>query len=118
MEELQYQREALHKDGSNTEAVDRLVFKIAFCEIEEVKELLAALELEANKLGWPRDRDYAAIALQAASSKATKLVFIEMIEFAINRARFCASCATAGGEGIARSTHIHELENLLKTRNS
>lgn len=118
MEELQYHREALNKDGSNTEAVDRLVFQIASSEIEEAKKLLATLESEANKLGWPRDRDYAAVALQAASSKATKLVFIEMIEFAINRAKFCASCATAGGEGIARSMHIHELENLLKTHNS
>ncbi len=37
-----------------------------------------------------------------------------MLQFALGRAEWCASCATAGGEGIARSRHVQELEALIR----
>ena len=114
MDELQYNRDALKQEGSGTEAVDILVTKIALAHTtEEAQTLLNELEPEANKLRWPRDRDYAAVALQYASAQAIPSVCKEMLKFALGRAQWCASCATAGGEGITRSRHIHELEALL-----
>lgn len=115
MDELRYYREALSKQGSSTETVDRLVAQIALSStIENAQALLGELEPEANNLGWPLDRDYAAVALQYSVDQAVPEVGKAMLQFALGRAEWCASCATAGGEGIARSRHVQELEALIR----
>ncbi|MDH0895000.1 MULTISPECIES: hypothetical protein [unclassified Pseudomonas] len=117
MDELSYNREALDKEGSSTEVVDRLVAKIALSStVENTQDLLEELESEVNNLGWPLDRDYVAVALQYSANQAAPEVGKIMLQFALGRAEWCASCATAGGEGIARSRHIQELEALIRAR--
>lgn len=115
MDELRYNREALIKEGSSTEIVDRLVAQVASSStIETAQALLGELEPEANNLGWPLDRDYAAVALQYSADQATHEVGKAMLQFALGRAEWCASCATAGGEGIARSRHVKELDAQIR----
>ena len=112
MDAIDYHRNALIADGDDPTEVEESVSLI--CQIQDenlLKEALANLELLANKLGWPRDKDYAALLLQhAADSIDNKKVRAAILGFALNRAMWCASAATAGGEGISRSRHVKELE--------
>lgn len=114
MDKLQHTGEALRKQGCSTEEVDRLVTRITVAPSAQVAQsLLAQLEPEANKLGWPYDRDYSALALQKAAPEALPEVRRKMLQFALGRAEWCASCATSGGEGLARYEHVRELAALL-----
>ncbi|MDO8331896.1 MAG: hypothetical protein Q7T36_15635 [Fluviicoccus sp.] len=115
MNDFQHTGEALRREGSSTAAVDDLVSKTSTAtSLEDVAAFLKQLELEANKLPWPFDRDYAALALQYSADGAAPSVAKEMLKLALGRAQWCASCATAGGEGLARSRHVRELESLLR----
>jgi hypothetical protein len=114
MEALTYHRTALRNEGGDTSQIESLVTSVAQAKsVQELRSQLATLEPEANKLGWPRDVDFTALLLQHAlphfSSNELRLV---ALNFAIDRARWCASAATAGGEGLARSVHVKELEAL------
>jgi hypothetical protein len=80
------------------------------------QSLLAQLEPEADKLDWWCDRDYSALALQKNAAAALPEVRREMLKFALGRAEWCASCATSGGEGLARFEHVRELRSLLMAR--
>lgn len=114
MDDLAYHRTALRNEGSDTTQIESLVAQTTETKtIEDLRSQLASLEPEANKLGWPRDADFTALLLQHALPRfgSTELRRVAL-EFAIDRARWCASAATAGGEGLARSRHIHELEAL------
>ena len=108
-------RQFLQKKGISTEQVDSIVFEIAAAkDTESVLALLARLEIAAKEIPWELDQDYAAAALADGSSSAVKpSVQIAMRQAALERARWCASCAMSGGEGLARSLHVRELEGLL-----
>lgn len=117
MDDLQHTRNALIRDGASTDAVDQIVSAIASSpSLEHVEILWGQLECEANRLGWPFDRDYAALALQYSSLNASPSVGKEMLKFAPGRAEWCATAATSGGEGLARSRHVNELHSLLRSR--
>lgn len=114
MEAITYHRTALRNEGGDTSKIESLIKSAAQVNsVQELRSQLAALESEANKLGWPRDVDFTALLLQHAlphfSSDELRLV---ALNFAIDRARCCASAATAGCEGLARSVHVKELEAL------
>jgi hypothetical protein len=114
MEPLSFYRDALRADGLDTALVDRLVSAIAISNPPGRLELFAKLEEQADLLSWPQDRDYAAIALHlAALSVSDPFLRHDMLSVATSRAARCASCATSGGEGISRSSHVHELEMLM-----
>ena len=114
MDDLAYHRTALRNEGCDTTQIESLVAKTVEAKtVEDLRSQLALLEPEANKLGWPCDADFTALLLQHMlphfDSNELRCV---AVEFALDRARWCASAATAGGEGLARSRHIHELEAL------
>jgi len=113
---LEYRKAAQAAEGS-TAVADALVQDIVHLdELALLSPLLARLADESDRIGWFRDCDYAALALQAACSQgASPQLRKTMMVFALGRARWCASCATAGGEGLARSLHVHELEALART---
>jgi hypothetical protein len=68
---IEFDRAAQMKDGGDPALVEQLAQSIASCStVAETKALFDALEVEANKLGWPLDRDYAAVALQHYSATA------------------------------------------------
>ena len=115
MNELRAYREEVQRRSASTAAADALVQAIALSpDAADLTTLFAQLATESDRLGWFRDRDYAAVALQAAQAHVTSPHLKDaMLRFALERARWCASCATAGGEGLARSLHVRELEALV-----
>ena len=117
---IEIDRAAQVKDGGDPSLVEHLAQAIANCvTVADTVPLFEALEIEANKLGWPLDRDYAAVALQHYSATTqSKQVRLRMLSVAGGRASWCAACATAGGEGICRSAHVKELEALIKRENA
>ena len=110
MESLQRYKDAIRRYGETTAEVDSLIEQLlAASNAQEQAVLLAALD------GWPCgrpqvfDRDYAALALQAASAEASPELRKLMLNTALGRAIWYASGATSGGEGLARSSHVEEL---------
>jgi hypothetical protein len=89
---------------------------VAASSAQIARSLLAQLEPEANKLDWRCDRDFTALALQNAAAEVLPEVRREMLKFALGRAEWCPSCATSGGEGLARHEHVSELAGLLVAR--
>jgi len=115
MDELLAFRADVQRSGASTTAADALVQTIAVSPHgANLNTLFAPLAVESDQLGWFRDCDYAAVALPAAQAHVTSAHLKEaMLRLALERARWCASCATAGGEGLARSLHVSELEVLV-----
>ncbi|WP_217875212.1 hypothetical protein [Pseudoalteromonas shioyasakiensis] len=102
--------------GFNTENIKDLVHLITQCtDISEAKKLLTEFEVLANKLPWPQDHDFGALLIQKEYKSAiSKSIEKLMISTAHERAHWCASCSTSGGEGLARSVHVKELSILLQ----
>jgi len=114
MEPLSYYRQALHDRGLDPSPVDRRVAAVASADAGARAAQLAQLAHEADLLPYILDRDYGAIALQhAARSLADADLRRHLLSAALARATRCASGATSGGEGLARSSHVRELEALL-----
>ncbi|QIO89505.1 hypothetical protein G9274_003190 [Stenotrophomonas rhizophila] len=114
MTPLQHTAEALRRRGSRTDAIDAHVADLCgVASVAEAQRLLAVLETDADALDWPRDRDYAALALQTAAPTAVPEVARLMLRSALARAQWCAACATSGAEGLARSQHVLELQAAL-----
>lgn len=115
MDELVHYHSAVSSYGGSTAAVDAIVEAISATEDELLlPQLFSELELEANRIEWLFDSDYSAVALQAASQQVRCPALRKaMLVFALGRARWCASCATAGAEGLARSVHVGELQALV-----
>jgi hypothetical protein len=116
MNELHAYRKEVQATGGSTTAADALVEEIAHSQDSALlPPLFARLATESDRLGWFRDCDYAAVALQAAYLQVASPQLKEaMLGFALERAQWCASCATAGGEGLARRLHVRELEALVR----
>ena len=116
MDKLHAYRNEVQATGGSTDTADALVQAIAHSQDAALlSPLFAQLKAESDQLGWFHDCDYAAVALQAAYVQvAVPELRKAMLGFALERARWCASCATAGGEGLARSLHVRELEALAR----
>jgi hypothetical protein len=116
MNELDLYRKDIAKAGGSTGAVDLLIEEaLSMGDSTELEAVLQQLDVEASKLDWFRDSDYEAVAVEAAAGRAlTALTRRRLLAFALSRAQWCASCASAGGEGLARSVHVRELEELLR----
>ena len=115
MDELLAYREEIQAIGGSTSVADALVQEI-FCSQDPalLPSQFARLATESDRFGWFRDCDYAAVALLAAYVQvASPQLRGSMLRFALERAQWCAGCATAGGEGLARSVHVYELEVLV-----
>jgi len=102
--------------GFSTENIKGIVHLITQCsDTSEVKKLLTEFEVSANKLPWPQDHDFGALLIQKEYKSAiSKSIEKLMINTAYERAQWCASCSTSGGEGLARSVHVKELNILLQ----
>ena len=70
----------------------------------------------ADKLVAPFDKETGAVLLERYSLSANNDVKKFMLTKALERATCFASCATSGGEGLARSEHVKKL--LLKLEDS
>lgn len=114
MDDLTQYRRLIESTGGSTAGVDALVEAILSGTDESaLVALFARLRVEAGKIDWLLDSDYAAIALQAAIGRSESPGLRRaMLAVAIERAEWCARCSTAGGEGLARSQHVRELEAL------
>src|SRR5882724_719888 len=95
MTELELYRKDIAQGGGTTAAVDALIEQVVGAHAHaELEPLLQHLEIEASKLDWLRDSDYAAVALQVAAPRALSWdVRCRLLSFALARARWCAGCA-------------------------
>jgi hypothetical protein len=115
MEDLDRHRRALQAEGQDPTAVERLAGELsAVRNLPELKSVLAKIDAEGKNLGWPRDCDYPALLVESVALTMANLEFKRTcLAFSLHRAQWCATCATSGGEGLARSRHIRELEAEL-----
>lgn len=111
MATYEHTRAGIVQAGFNPEIIERLGAGIVSSKtIEHAEKLYLVFEVEADKLPWPWDHDFGALVLQKQAIDAVYEVAKFMLSQAIKRARWCATCATSGCEGIARASHIKELE--------
>ena len=110
---LPHYRDKLLQVGADPSVVDGLVEEMLAAP-EEFERLAPQVRNAANALDWYYDQDYAAVALQAAATRTPDVALRrKMLLLAVDRASWCASCSTSGGEGTARSAHVRELEAAL-----
>lgn len=111
MNDLQHYRDAIARYGGTTDEIDAVVARIGIARRDEQDALLATLDALPAASPSAFDRDYAALALEAAAaSVADRDLARRMLATALNRAAWFASGATSGGEGLARSLHVRALE--------
>jgi hypothetical protein len=116
MNMYRFTKDRLISQGYKTDEVDLLAKDISI-STEIDKAMFKFFDDAANKLPWPQDRDFGALALQRWAALANEVVAKQMIYSAIERATYCARCSTSGGEGLARAEHIRELKRELKKFN-
>lgn len=104
------------KRGFDVEPLEALASALMNMEnIDHALALIPQFDALAEVLPWPHDRDFGALVLQKAANLAvSKHIARMMLIKAIDRARWCATCCTSGGEGLARAEHLHELEQELQ----
>ena len=113
-EYLPHYRDKLRQIGHDPSMVDGLVEAI-LASPAEFDTLAPQVRNAANALDWYYDRDYAAVALQAAALRThDPALRRKLLSLALDRAIWCASCSTSGGEGTARSLHVRELEAAIE----
>ena len=114
MNAYQHTRNGIIKAGFNPERIEALGNElVAIKNTKDSAVAYSAFEAEAETLPWPWDHDFGALVLQSMASKATDEIAKFMLTKAIERAHWCATCATSGGEGLARAEHIKALKNDL-----
>lgn len=110
---LPHYRDKLRQIGADPSVVDGLV-EAMLAAPGDFENIAPQVRNAANALDWYYDQDYAAVALQAAAARTQDPALCrKMLALAVDRASWCASCSTSGGEGTARSTHVRELEAAL-----
>lgn len=115
MEDITKYRKWLHENGYKTEFIESTASMLPRISNESIKELLARIHNEAGKFPYVWDVDFGALLLETVAEEITeKEIKKTILENAFWRAQWCASCATAGGEGLARSVHVKEIEEKLK----
>jgi hypothetical protein len=113
---LPHYRDKLLQVGADPAPVDALVEEI-LASPEEFARLAPQVREAGNALPWYYDQDYAAVALQAAAGRSPDPALRrKLLTLAHDRAIWCASCSTSGGEGTARSRHVQELEACSRRR--
>lgn len=118
MEIYEHTRQGIEKAGFNPDITEQLVACIIACEtLAQAEKRYLTFETEAEKLPWLWDRDFGALVLQKQASGASDEVAKFMLSQAVKRAQWCAACATSGGEGLARASHIKKLEAELAKYN-
>ncbi|EAR62170.1 hypothetical protein [Neptuniibacter caesariensis] len=111
MSTYEHTRNGIEQAGFNPEIIEQLASDIAGSKtIAQAENNYFAFETEAEKLPWPWDHDFGALVLQKQAVGALNEVAKYMLSQAIRRAQWCATCATSGGEGLARASHMKELE--------
>ncbi|WP_419812910.1 hypothetical protein [Bacterioplanoides sp.] len=118
MEIYEHTRQGIKQAGFNPEIIEQLAADIVGSEtIAQAEKRYLTFETEAEKLPWLWDRDFGALVLQKQATGASDEIAKFMLSHAIKRAQWCAACATSGGEGLARASHIKELEAELAKYN-
>ena len=111
---LPHYRDKLLQIGHDPSIVDGLVEEMLAAP-QEFDRLAPSVRNAANALDWSYDQDSAAVALLAAAARTQDAdLRRKLLKLALDRASWCASCATSGGEGTARSAHVRELEAALE----
>ena len=116
MDTYSFTKDRLIALGYAADEIERLAKAISESPKIEIESFKAFNEA-ANKLPWPQDHDFGALALQKWSILASSIIAKEMIRSAIARAEYCARCSTSGSEGLARSEHVRELKRELEKCN-
>lgn len=81
---------------------------------EHRKELIAAFHDCAGKLPYPDDCDIGALILESAGDEAQDAEHRKWLyQEAYFRAKWCASSGSAGGETLARLTHLKRVDEKL-----
>lgn len=118
MSTYEHTRSEIEQAGFNPEVIEQLAADIAGSKtIAQAEKSYPVFEVEAEKLPWPWDHDFGALVLQKQAVEASNEVAKFMLSQAIKRAQWCATCATSGGEGLARASHMKELEVELAKYN-
>lgn len=113
----EHTRNAIIKAGFDPKIIESIAQELSqIKDIERVKNRFHQFSVEADKLPWPQDHDFGALVLQFFSANTVSDVKKFMLSKALDRARWCACCATAGGEGLARMQHVTELQQLLSNK--
>ena len=115
MSELVRHRMKIIEFGESTDKIDSILRDLKHCtSLESAKNAVAALKLIPVGFPYAFDQEYAALSLQDAAEATTDAPLRKLLlEYALERAEIFASYATSGGEGLARSSHLNELEALL-----
>jgi len=118
MNTYEHTRSGIERAGFNPELIEQLGADIVGSKtIAQAEENYSVFEAEAEKLPWPWDHDFGALVLQKHAIGASNEVAKFMLSQAIKCAQWCATCATSGGEGLARASHMKELEIELANYN-
>jgi hypothetical protein len=118
MNNYEYIRKGIKEAGFSPVLIENLCADISTAKTLEIAMgLYGQFEDEANKLPWPQDSDFGALVLQAEHANANREIGMFMLYKAIERAVWCATCATSGGEGLARAKDIKELKIELSKYN-
>ncbi len=112
-------RKGIIQAGFDPEVVEAIAASISSSDsLNRAEEIFRQFNIEAEKLPWPQDTDFGALVLQSKSAQASNIeVKRFMLNEAILRAQWCATCATSGGEGHARMVHVNELKAELEKCN-
>ena len=115
MSELARHRQEIIERGESTDAIDSILRNLNHRLTQKSGEdAVAALKLIPVGFPYAWDQEYAALSLQDfASSVSNTQLRNFLLRYAIERAEIFASYATSGGEGLARSSHLKELDALL-----
>jgi hypothetical protein len=101
--------------------VEELAWLFQRSRPEDRRELAARFHDAASKLPYVDDYDFGALVLECVADsvfgfgKIKRELQIFLYEEAVFRARLCAQAASAGGEAIARSTHLTRLSEKLQS---
>jgi hypothetical protein len=112
--ELDRAQSDLRDEGCDIAAFRRFGEIIPRISNEDLEATIAEFHNWAGRLPYWKDRDIGALVLeQVADSMVPSMRRAALYRHAMYRARWCAAAATAGGEGISRSTHAQQIEKKL-----
>lgn len=113
LDDLAHARNILIKSGVKYDVIDEYAERLNQDDNSGI-EYLDFFSIAANTIPYTDDMDYGALLLEYAAMNCTKDVRkILLLHAALERAETCASCATSGGEGIARSVHVNRIRKRI-----
>jgi len=82
--------------------------------VQEHREHIARFHNAAGVIPFFQDTDIGALVLEQAADDASDATLKSFLYTeALYRAQWCAQAASAGGEGLARSRHVEQLQAKL-----